>query len=307
LAIICFIVNCAGSNHALTHVRNFPMNFVKFHGFGNDYIVFEAGQVTGVADLGQFARRVCDRHFGAGADGITVVDRSQITDADFDVRIFNPDGSEAGLSGNGTRCTASYLHYRGLWAEDNLRLSTRTGIKNYRLRETISPGHYWFEAELGQPRLDNASIPMLTAGLRATVINYPVLVEGVAWPVTALQMGNPNCCVFVEDFDTLDWRNLGRALEVHPNFPERTNVIFVRIQDRANLELRIWERGAGETLSSGTCSCAAAVAGVITGRTDRQVSVHTPGGRVEVCWREDNEIVMTGRADVVYSGEWLAD
>jgi diaminopimelate epimerase len=283
------------------------MQFIKFHGFGNDYLVFEDEEVANVSDLGDFARRVCDRHFGAGADGITVVSRLQFADADFDVRIFNPDGSEAGLSGNGTRCTASYLHYRDLWDRPNLRLRTRTGIKNYRLRETIAPGHYWFEAELGQPRLDSASIPMVLEEARETVTDFPLEVDGESVRVTALQMGNPNCTIFVDEFDAQDWRRLGRALEVHTIFPERTNVIFAKVQDQANLELRIWERGAGETLSSGTCACAAAVAGAITGRTDRSVAVHTPGGRVEVTWRDDNEIVMTGRADLVYSGEWLGD
>jgi diaminopimelate epimerase len=283
------------------------MHFVKFHGFGNDYLVFEADQVAGVADLSDLARRVCDRHFGAGADGITVVSPAIDQSADFVVRIFNPDGSEAGLSGNGTRCTASYLHYRGLWDHPDLRLSTRTGVKNYHLRETIAPGHYWFKAELGQPRLDSASIPMALDEPRESVTDYPLEVDGHSLRVTALQMGNPNCCIFVDDFDALDWRSLGRSLEIHPIFPDRTNVIFARVQDHENLELRIWERGAGETLSSGTCSCAAAVAGALTGRTGREVTVHAPGGRVEVGWRDDNEVVMTGRADLVYAGEWLGD
>lgn len=283
------------------------MHFVKFHGFGNDYLVFEADQIATVADFGAFASRICDRHFGAGADGITVVSPSADPAADFDVRIFNPDGSEAGLSGNGTRCTASYLHFSGLWNQTDVRLSTRTGIKNYRLRETVAPGHYWFEAELGQPRLDSASVPILTETAREKVVDYPVEIEGQTWPVTAVQMGNPNATIFVEDFDSLDWRNLGRVLEVHPLFPERVNVTFARVLDRSNIELRIWERGVGETLSSGTCSCAAAVASAINDRTDRSVAVHTMGGRIEVTWRDDNEIVMTGRADVVYAGDWLGD
>lgn len=283
------------------------MQFIKFHGFGNDYLVFEEEQVSEIADLGEFTRRICDRHYGAGADGITIVSQEQFTDADFNVRIFNPDGSEAGLSGNGTRCTASYLHYTGLWESTNVRLRTKTGIKNYRLKETVAPGHYVFEAELGEPRLNSASIPMALDSAHETVTDYPLEVEGEKLRVTALQMGNPNCTIFVEDFDDLDWRRIGRALEIHPLFPERTNVIFAKVKDQANLELRIWERGAGETLASGTCSCAAVVAGAITGRTGREVAVRTPGGRVDVVWRDDNEIVMTGRADLVYRGEWLGD
>lgn len=281
------------------------MHFIKFHGFGNDYLVFEAEQVAGVSSLNDLARDICDRHYGAGADGITVVRPAEDESADFAVRIFNVDGSEAGLSGNGTRCTVAYLYYRGLWSKTELRLSTRTGIKLYRLRERISHGHYWFEAELGQPGFDSSSIPMLTDAPRERVTNYPLTVEGETLRVTALSMGNPNCILFVDDFDRLDWRRTGRILENHEQFPERTNVVFVRVRDRGNIEVRLWERGVGETFSSGTCSCAAAVASCINEKSDRHVNVHTQGGLIEVLWREDGEVVMTGRADVVYGGEWL--
>ncbi|MDT4899034.1 MAG: diaminopimelate epimerase [Acidobacteriota bacterium] len=281
------------------------MQFIKFHGFGNDYLVFEEERLSGVSSLNDFARAICDRHYGAGADGITIVSRAEDEGADFVVRIFNADGSEAGLSGNGTRCTVAYLYYRDLWSSDELRLQTRTGVKLYRLRERISDGHYWFESELGQPGFDSASIPMLTDEPRERVMDYPLNVEGESLRVTALSMGNPNCCIIVEDFADLDWRRIGRALENHEQFPDRTNVIFVRVIDHSNIEVRLWERGVGETLSSGTCSCAAAVASCINEETGRHVNVHTEGGLIEVLWREDGEVVMTGRADVVYSGEWI--
>ena len=282
------------------------MQFIKFHGFGNDYIVFEEQRLDGVGSLNEFARRVCDRHYGAGADGITVVSRAEDAGADFRVRIFNADGSEAGLSGNGTRCTVAYLYYRGLWSKDELRLQTRTGVKRYSLRERVSEGHYWFESELGQPGFESALIPMLTDEPRERVMDYPLTVEGEQLRVTALSMGNPNCCIFVRDFDQLDWRRIGRALETHAQFPDRTNVVFVRVLDRSNIEVRLWERGVGETFSSGTCSCAAAVASALNEFTERRVSVHTPGGVIQVEWRAgDGEVVMTGRADIVYSGEWL--
>ena len=284
------------------------MQFIKFQGFGNDYLVFEAESLARVGSLNDFARQVCDRHYGAGADGITVVRPADGTDADFAVRIFNADGSEAGLSGNGTRCTVAYLYYQGLWSEDELRLKTRAGVKRYRLRETEARGHYWFESELGQPGFTSEEIPMLTEGPRKRVTNYPLAVEGKTLHVTALSMGNPNCCVFVQDFDELDWRRAGRLIERHEQFPDRTNVVFVRVLDRGNIEIRLWERGVGETFSSGTCSCAAAVAAAINDQTERRVNVHTPGGVIEVLWREgDDEVVMTGRADVVYSGEWLGN
>lgn len=283
------------------------MRFIKFHGFGNDYLVFEAEQLAGIESLGEFARLVCDRHYGAGADGVAIVGPAGDDRADFSVRIFNPDGTEASLSGNGTRSAAAYLYYRELWTPNELRIATRAGIKHYRLHERIADGHYWFEAELGQPRFDSASIPMLTSEPLEHVVDYSLEVDGEALRVTALLMGNPHCCIFVRQFVELDWRSVGRALQLHTQFPERTNVVFVRVIDRSNIELRIWERGVGETLSSGTGACAATVACIITEKTERRINVEMPGGRIEVEWRDDNEVVMTGRADIVYSGEWLCN
>lgn len=291
-----------------------PPTFIKFHGFGNDYIVIESSElarakITATAQLGEFARRICNRHYGAGADGIAVVSPSEVQDADFHVRIFNPDGSEASLSGNGTRCAAACLYYKKLWSAEELRLSTRAGIKLYSLREDDGSGRYVFDSELGQPKFDAASIPMITPSPIGTVIDYELAVNGKSFAVTALQMGNPNCCIFVDNFDSLDWRQIGRSIENHKQFPERTNVVFVRVEDRNTIELRIWERGVGETEASGTCSCAAAVAAMIKGETERLVTVLMPGGRAKIQWRGkgmDGEVVITGSAEVIYAGEWLA-
>jgi diaminopimelate epimerase len=285
-----------------------PPQFIKFHGFGNDYIVIESrdlarAEITVTTQLGEFARRICNRHYGAGADGIAVIGSSE--DADFHVRIFNPDGSEASLSGNGTRCAAAYLYYKKFWTAEVLRLSTRAGIKLYTLREQTEAGRYVFDSELGQPKFDSASIPMLTGEPMEQVIDYELNVAGESFPVTALQMGNPNCCIFVDDFGTLDWRTIGRTIETHEQFPDRTNVVFVRVEDRNTIELRIWERGVGETEASGTCSCAAAVAAMIKDKTERLVNVLMPGGRAKIQWRPDNEVVITGIAEVVYGGNWL--
>jgi len=286
------------------------MRFTKFQGFGNDYIVFEAKQLSRVTDLGSFARRICNRHYGAGADGIAVVSEPPASaggsQSDYQVRIFNPDGSEAGMSGNGTRCAAAYLFFHDLWTLDELRLQTRNGIKRYHLLSRDN-GKFLFRSELGQPRFDSASIPMSTPEPLDRVTDFPLVVDDQMLKVTAMQMGNPNCCIFVDDFDELDWRRLGPLIENHPQFPQRTNVIFIRVGDRANIEERIWERGVGETESSGTCSCAAAVASVITGKTDRIVNVHAPGGLLPIEWRNDDEVVLTGRAEVVYNGEWLSE
>jgi diaminopimelate epimerase len=291
-----------------------PPAFIKFHGFGNDYIVIEQKDLIHVAPsaeasrLGEFARRICNRHYGAGADGIAVISPVQDQAADFHVRIFNPDGSEAALSGNGTRCAASYLYYQNLWNAEQLRLSTRSGVKLYTLREH-SDGHYLFDSELGQPKLDSSSIPILTDKPLEKVIDYEIEVDGDSFKVTAVQIGNPVCGIFVEDFEALDWRRIGRTLETHHQFPDRTNVVFIRVQDRQSIEVRIWERGVGETEASGSCSCAAAVASMITGKTERLVKVLMPGGQAKIHWRgEDDlgEVVITGTAEVVYAGDWLA-
>ncbi len=280
--------------------------FSKFHGFGNDYIVIESDQLAGIADLGEFAHRICSRHYGAGADGIAVVNNSMDESADFLVRIFNPDGSEAGLSGNGTRCAAAYLYYQKLWTADELRLSTRSGVKRYILIEQIGPGSYVFDSELGQPKFESASIPMLTEQPLERVLDYPLAVGNETLAVTAVQMGNPNCCIFVDDFDALDWRRLGPLIENHRQFPDRTNVVFVRVKDRQTIELRIWERGVGETTASGTCSCAGAVAAMIKEQIERSVNVLMPGGQARIHWRDDGEVVINAPADLVYCGEWLA-
>src|SRR6266536_1724653 len=161
--------------------------FIKFHGFGNDYIVIESRElaltgITATTQLGNFARRICNRHYGAGAAGIAVVSPSEDPGADFHVRIFNPDGSEASLSGNGTRCAAAYLYYKQLWAAEHLRLSTRAGVKQYVLREHTEPGRYVFDSGLGQPKFDSKSIPMITDGALDKVIDYPLDIDDQTFP-----------------------------------------------------------------------------------------------------------------------------
>jgi diaminopimelate epimerase len=283
-----------------------PPKFTKFHGLGNDYLVIEAEQLAGIENLGDFARRICNRHYGAGGDGIAIISKSPTDEADFNCRIFNPDGSEAGLSGNGTRCAVAYLYHAGLWSKDELRLSTKTGLKRYFLRGQPQPGKYLFESELGRPKFDSESVPIAITPPLDQVVGYILPVDGQPVPITALQMGNPNCCIFVDDFDALNWRKLGKTIENHPQFPDRTNVVFVRVPQRNRIELRIWERGVGETTASGTCSCAGAVAAMINEKADRDVKVVMEGGEVRIHWRPDGEVVITGTAELVYSGEWLA-
>ncbi len=264
------------------------IKFCKFHGFGNDYIVFEADDLRGIENLGEFAKRVCHRNTGIGGDGIAVLEKSS---ADFSCRIFNPDGSEAGFSGNGTRCAAAYLYHSRIWASETLKLETKSGIKTYELLEN-NGSSFRFLAKLGTPK---------------SITSFELTLTDGAMPIISLDVGNPVAVIFVKDFAELDWRKIGAEIEGHPRFPERTNVVFVKVLDESNIEIRIWERGAGETSSSGTCSIAAAVASVFSQKTGRDISVHAAGGTTEAVWRDDGEMTITGRADLAFRGEWFAE
>ncbi len=266
--------------------------FCKFHGFGNDYIVVEKASLPVDANLAELTIKMCHRNTGVGGDGIALLEKLDGADADYSCRIINPDGSEAGFSGNGTRCAVSYLYYKNLWSDKNLKLKTKSGNKNYKLiekDETI----FWFLAELGKPR------SIVDCGMQIAEFSFD-------FPAISLDVGNPVCAIFVKEFDDFDWRKVGEKLEsFRAQFPDRTNVVFVKVISPKDVEIRIWERGAGETSSSGTCSIAAAVASAFTGKTDREVSVHAVGGTTEALWRDDDEMLITGRADFAFSGEWF--
>jgi diaminopimelate epimerase len=283
-----------------------PINFCKLHGFGNDYVVIEAEALAEINDLGEFTRTFCHRNTGVGSDGIAILEKlADVADADFSCRIINPDGSEAGFSGNGTRCAVAYAFYKNLWTKEILRLKTKSGIKNYRLTEKISDGHYWFDAEIGKPRFSSAEIPFATTENLASVIDQPIRIDDQEFLVSCVNVGNPVAGVFVDDFN-FDWREVGRKMERHEKFPERANIVFVKILNAENIELKIWERGAGETAASGTCSSGAAVLSAFTGQTGRRVSVHTEGGTTLINWRTDDEMMILGRADLIFCGEYLA-
>ena len=279
------------------------IKFCKFHGFGNDYIVIESSEIVDVENIGEFTKKICHRHTGVGGDGIAVLEKLDGLEADYSCRIINPDGSEAGFSGNGTRCAVAYLYYKNLWRETSLKLKTKSGIKSYELLKQDN-FTYWFLAELGQPKFD---LPKTSINEKQDSKEFGLLIpsEEMAVRFTFVDVGNPVAVIFLEDFGQIDWRRFGSKIEVAPIFPERTNVVFVKIIDRENIEIRIWERGAGETSSSGTCSIAAAVASAFTDKTDRIVAVHAPGGTTETVWREDDEMMITGRADLAFCGEYF--
>lgn len=277
--------------------------FSKFHGFGNDYIVIERSDIAAETDLSELARSICHRNTGAGSDGIAVLEPLNDGEADYNCEIVNPDGSIAGFSGNGTRCAVAYLYWKGLWTEPDLKLETRSGVKNYRLIDRLGDKGFMFEAEIGRPHFASEEIPVLVETRRDHVVNEPIVVDSRHYVFSAVNVGNPVACIFVENFN-LDWRSVGRSMETHERFPERANIVFVKIDNSENIELRIWERGAGETSASGTCSSGAAVLSAFMLKTGRKVMVHSEGGTTDVLWRDDDEIVITGRADLAYSGEW---
>lgn len=277
--------------------------FCKFHGFGNDYIVIEATNVPEETDLAELSRAICDRHTGAGSDGIAVLTRMDGGEADFHCEIVNPDGSYAGFSGNGTRCAVAYLYFKELWQSPELRLQMRTGVKTFRMIGSDPRGHYRFEAEIGKPAFRSDLVPVATREPAESVVDHPVTVLKRTFLVSGVNVGNPVACIFVNEFDT-EWRTYGRELETHAAFPEKANIVFVKVLDRENIEIRIWERAAGETSASGTCASGAAVLSAFTGRTERNVAVRSPGGTSKIQWRDDDEILITGSADLAYCGEW---
>lgn len=287
------------------------MLFHKFQALGNDFLIARERELRAVAsDYETFARQICDRHFGAGADGLELLlDSPRVAGADFEVRLFNADGGETPISGNGTRCVGAFLYLIEKWKEPQVRIATGAGIKTLRPVERRDNGLV-FETEMGAPRFHSADIPVILDQPLDRVIRQPLEVLGQTIEITATSMGNPHCSIFVNsrmpDIERLRWRELGAAIENHPVFPERTNVEFVRVLNRHEIEVRFWERGVGETLASGTGACGAALAGMLNDLTERKVNVITAAGKLIVEWRADNAVVQTGEAGAVYSGEWLA-
>jgi diaminopimelate epimerase len=293
----------------IPHSHSF-MLFHKFQALGNDFLIVRESALRAVADdFGVFSKQICDRHFGAGADGVEVLlDSPQAAGADFEVRLFNADGGETPISGNGTRCVAAYLYLVEKWERPEVRIATGAGVKVLRPvdRDGLIGHRMVFEAEMGAPRFGSEEIPVVTATRLDRVIGQSLDVNGQGVEFTATSMGNPHCSVFVDDFESLDWRALGSKIETHAAFPERTNVEFIRLINRDEIEARFWERGVGETLASGTGACGAALAAMINGLAAAKVKVITAAGALIVEWRNDGMIVQTGEAGAVYRGEWLA-
>jgi diaminopimelate epimerase len=282
------------------------MLFYKFQALGNDFLIVRESALRAVTDdFEVFSKQICDRHFGAGADGVELLlDAPRVAGADFEVRLFNADGGETPISGNGTRCVAAYLYLIEEWERPEVRIATGAGVKVLRPVDR-SGSRMVFEAEMGAPRFASEEIPVITAAPLDRVIRQRLDVDGRSVEFTATSMGNPHCSVFVDDFESVDWRALGSKIETHAAFPDRTNVEFIRVINRDEIEARFWERGVGETLASGTGACGAAVAAMINGLVAAKVKVITAAGALLVEWRNDGMIAQTGEASIVYRGEWL--
>ncbi len=273
----------------------FGMRFWKMHGLGNDYIVVDnRNDAVEEKKLSRLARKLCERRFSVGADGLLLVYGSKV--ADVRMRIFNADGSEAEMCGNGIRCFAKYCYENGVAAKSEFDVETLSGIKHVWLtlkgREVES-----VKVNMGAPNWQRSSLPMLGEG---TAINEHLEVDAVPYKVTCLSMGNPHCVIFVDNVDDFPVQEVGPLVENHPVFPKRTNVGFVEVLNRNELKVRVWERGCGETLACGTGTCAAVAAANKLGKVSSKVTVHVLGGSLQV--EVSDTLYLCGAAEKVFEG-----
>ncbi|MDD5543418.1 MAG: diaminopimelate epimerase [Acidobacteriia bacterium] len=287
--------------------------FHKAHGLGNDFVVVDSNSLPSAPDaaLQELSHRICDRHRGVGADGVVVLyPGTDYPQTDFSIRLFNSDGSEAEMSGNGIRCAAAVHHFNAPGASQEVVIGSVAGRRTLRMKERIQ-NVFIYSADMGIPEFKAESIPFKTEGLPQSVrpvegcdvVSVPVSVEDRTFDLTAMWVGNPQCITIVESFDSLDWKRYGRALESHIRFPNKANVEFVRVLDEHTLEIRIWERGAGHTESSGTGSMASAIGAILNGRAKSPICVRTEGGELLIEWEGQNHAVfLTGEAEVVAKG-----
>ena len=275
-----------------------PIEFTKYHGLGNDFILVDNRHSSEPVLTPEEAVVLCDRHFGIGADGVIFALPAQ-NGTDYTMRIFNSDGSEPEMCGNGIRCLAKFIaDLEGSDAKTEYRIHTGAGVIITELR---SDGQV--KVDMGVPRLLAAEIPTTLAASDAKVIDVSIEVADKSWSVTCVSMGNPHCITFVEDVSAIALETVGPQFEHHQAFPQRTNTEFIQVIRRDYVKMRVWERGAGVTLACGTGACAAVVAGVLTEKCDRTTAVELPGGVLEIEWSEvSGRIYMTGPAQRVFTG-----
>lgn len=274
------------------------MKFAKMHGCGNDYVYVNCFDER-VEDPGKLAVRVSDRHFGIGSDGLILIGASGR--ADFRMRMFNADGSEGEMCGNGIRCVAKYVYDHGMTDRTQISVETGAGVKELDL--TVESGKVkTVRVDMGEPILQAAQIPVISE--RERVIDEPVTVGGREWRMTCVSMGNPHAVVFVPDTEHFEIEKYGPLFENDSAFPRRINTEFVQLLGKSEINMRVWERGSGETLACGTGTCASVMACILNGYTEDTVRVHLLGGDLEITYdRETNHIFMTGPAVTVFEGE----
>lgn len=274
------------------------MKFTKMQGIGNDYVYVNCLKEK-IDNPPKTARMVSDRHFGIGSDGLIMINSSD--KADFEMEMYNADGSRSEMCGNGIRCVAKYVYDYGLTDKTNISVETLAGIKYLDL--TVEGGKVSrVKVNMGSPVLKAEEVPVVSENEQ--VIDEPIIIEETTYHMTAVSMGNPHAVVFVDDVKGLDIEKIGPLFENHERFPRRVNTEFVRVIDDKTVEMRVWERGSGETLACGTGACAVAVACILNGRTGEEVTVKLLGGDLMIKWdREENTVYMTGPAKVVYDGE----
>lgn len=278
------------------------MRFTKMEGLGNDYIYVDCMAGEPASDWENLSIRMSDRHFGVGADGIILIMPSKV--ADFRMRMFNADGSEGKMCGNGSRCVAKYVYDNGLTRKTEVTLETLAGIKVLKMHLGADGKVDTVTVDMGEPILTAAEVPALSASERMVEETLPTAKHG-DFAVTAVSMGNPHGVIFVDEITDELVLGAGPELERHSAFPDRANIEFVKVIDGETVQMRVWERGSGETLACGTGACATAVAAALTGRTNRKVTVKLIGGNLSIEWNEkDNHVYMTGPARTVFTGVW---
>lgn len=274
------------------------MKFTKMHGCGNDYIYVNCLEET-VPNPSKVAKVLSDRHFGIGSDGLILIKPSDI--ADFQMEMYNADGSESAMCGNGVRCIAKYVYDYGLTEKTKIELETKAGIKYLDLK--IEDGKVaMVTVDMGSPVLEGKKVPVALD--KEKVVAEPITVGDKEYEFTAVSMGNPHAVMFVDSTEAIEIEKIGPLFEFHPMFPERVNAEFIEILDRKRVNMRVWERGTGETLACGTGACASVVACVLNGLTDNEVFVHLLGGDLLVKYdQKQNKVFMTGPATTVFDGE----
>lgn len=274
------------------------MKFTKMQGIGNDYVYVNCLEEK-VDHPEELAKLVSDRHFGIGSDGLILIKPSEV--ADFEMAMYNADGSRGEMCGNGIRCVAKYVYDRGLTDKTHISIETLAGIKYLEL--TVEKGQVsQVRVDMGEPELLAEKIPVISQ--QEKVIDVPITAGEKKYRMTCVSMGNPHCVVFMEDVEDLEIEKIGPLFENHELFPKRINTEFVKVIDRKTLQMRVWERGSGETLACGTGACATAVAAMLNGFCEDEVQIHLLGGDLTIEWnKESNHVFMTGPAEIVFDGE----